>query len=267
LKTSSISCLGKPVTLYEYGTVSHPTLFLIHGNSVHSGFFLPLIRLLEDKYYIITLDLPGHNLSGAWEKNDLNRENLAFLFNSVLDHFLIREVTAFGFSMGGFMLLETFDLVPAIRKIAIAGHPPLHSMENMPEAYYLNEDSALFLQGSLSENEIERLYNAVIRIKDSRLKSEIIESIRNTSPAFREGCLNLAQHTGDQVDRLNQFRKPIAVIHAADDLAVRLEYLEKLELRNFWEQKIQVITGCGHYIIGEKPGELATLLERFLSFS
>lgn len=263
MKTSVIACLGRSVALYEYGSATHPAVLMIHGNSVHSGFFMPLIRLLEPKYYIITLDLPGHNQSGAWEKDEFSRENLALLFNSVLDHFKISEVMAFGFSMGGFMLLESFDLVPAIRKIAIAGHPPLRSVEDMPDAYNLNEDSALFLQGPLSENEIERLYNAVIRINDSHIKSEIVESIRKTSPAFREGCMNIAQHAGDQIARLNQFQGPVAIIHAVDDLAIRSEYLEKLQLRNLWEQKIQLIPGSGHFIIAEKPFELAALLDRF----
>ena len=79
--------------------------------------------------------------------------------------------------------------------------------------------------------------------------------------------MNLAQNTGDQIARLNRSGKPIAVIHAAEDLAVRLEYLEKLEINNLWEQKIQIVHGCGHYIIAEKPAELASLLDRFFTVS
>jgi pimeloyl-ACP methyl ester carboxylesterase len=226
-----------------------------------------LIRLLETKYHVITLDLPGHNQSGAWEKQNFNRENLALLFNSVLDHFQIKEVNAFGFSMGGFLLLESFDMVPAIKKIAIAGHPPLRSVKDMQQAYYLNEDSVLYLQGTLSEEEIERIYTAVIGIKDNILKSEIKESLKETSPLFREGCMNLAQHTGDQIARLNEFKGTVAIIHATEDKAVQLEYLQKLQIQNLWEQKIQLVKGSGHFIIAEKPKELAALLDRFFETS
>ena len=144
MKSSFIKCLGKSIAVYEYGNDSHPAILMIHGNSVHSGFFIPLIRLLESQYHIITLDLPGHKHSDAWEKHNFNRKNLALLINLVLEHFKIKEVNAFGFSMGGFILLESFDLVPAIKKLSIAGHPPLSSMEDMQAAYYLNKDSALF---------------------------------------------------------------------------------------------------------------------------
>jgi len=265
MKTSSITCIGRPVTIYEFGRDNHQAILMIHGNSAHSGFLFPLINLLEAKYHIITFDLPGHNQSGAWEKDDFTRENLALLFNSVLDHFQIKEVNAFGFSMGGFLLLESFDLVPAIKKIAIAGHPPLSSVADMQQAYYLNEDSSLYLQGKLTDDEIERIYNAVIGIKDENLKSEIKGSLRNTSPQFREGCMNLAQHTSDQIARLNNFHGTIAIIHATEDKAVKLEYLQNLNIQKLWEQKIQLMPDSGHFIIAEKPALLAALLDRYFS--
>lgn len=267
MKQSFITCLGKSVTLFEFGFTTNPSVLMIHGNSAPSVFLIPLIRLLEPKYHIVTLDLPGHNQSEAWRREDFKRENLALLFNSVLDHFKIKEVNAFGFSMGGFMLLESFDLVPAIKKIAIAGHPPLTSVGDMQQAYYLNEDSALYLQGKLSEDEIERIYTAVIGIKDINLKSEIKESLRNTSPQFREGCLNLAQNTGDQIARLNKFKGPVAIIHATEDKAVQFEYLQKLNIKNLWEQKIHLVPDSGHFIIAEKPVELAALLGQFFAVS
>jgi len=265
MKTSFISCLGKLIALYEFGSTLHPAVLMIHGNSAPSGFLIPLIRSLEPKYHIITLDLPGHNQSEVWEKEDFNRENFAHLFNSVLDHFRIRETNAFGFSMGGFILLESFDMVPVIKKIAIAGHPPLQSVEDMQQAYYLNEDSSLYLKGKLSEDEIDRVYNAVIGIQDENLKSEIKESLRNTSPQFREGCMNLATHTGDQIARLNEFKGSVAIIHATDDKAVQIEYLKKLHFKNLWEQNIHLVPNSGHFILAEKPAELASLLDRFFA--
>lgn len=265
MKTASIACLGKPITLYEFGDASHPALLFIHGNSAPSSFFLPMIQLLEAKYHIITLDLPGHRQSEAWEKEDFNRENLSILFNSVLDYFKISEVDAFGFSMGGLILLECFDLMPSVKKLAVAGHPPLSSVSDMSEAYNLNEDSSLYLQGPLSEEEAERIYNAVIAIDDDKLKSEIKKALLETNPLFREGCLNLAQHVGDQIARLNQLQNPITVIHAENDLAIPFEYLKKLKIKNLWEQRIQVIPDCGHFMITEKSAELASLLDHFFS--
>lgn len=265
MKTAFITCLETPIAVYEFGETSNPALLLIHGNSIHSEFLIPMIRQLESKYHILTLDLPGHHLSGAWNKEYFKRENFATLFNSVLDYFNIQEVNAFGFSMGGFILLECFDLIPAIKKVAIAGHPPLQNVADMQEAYYLNENSSLFLKGPLSEEEIERLFTYVIRTKNDYLKEEIKESIRKTSTSFREGSLSIAQNTRNQINLINQLTVPVAVIHNTDDQAVRSEYMNKLQIKNLWEQKIQQITDCGHLCIVEKPSELATMLDRFFA--
>ena len=263
MKTSVITCLGKSVSVYESGDPNHPAILMVHGNSSHSGFFGPMISLLESGYHVVTLDLPGHNRSDVWETEDFTRENFALLFNAVLDHFHISQAHAFGFSMGGYILLESFDLVPAIKSLAIAGNPVLGSVADFPEAFYFNDDSALFLQGILNEDEIERIYNSTIRLKGDYLKSEIMDSIRNTSPSFRDGCMHLAQQTGDEIVRVNSFEGPITIIHAADDLVIRLDYLERLKLTNLWEQKIQIIPDSGHFMTCEKPVELVKLLDRF----
>lgn len=263
MKSSTITSLGKLVSLYEFGNDTNPALLFIHGNSMHAGFFNQLIRFLEKKYHIITLDLPGHRQSETWEKEEFTRKNFVMLFNTVLDYFKISEVDAFGFSMGGLILLECFDLMPAIRKIAVAGHPPLRSVADMPEAYYLNENSALYLQGSLSDDEAERIYNAVIGIKDKQIKNEIKRALLETNPSFREGCLIMAQNVSDQIAKLNQLQQPVAIIHATEDKAVQFKYLEKLKISNLWEEKIQIIQGSGHSVIIEKPAELALMLDSF----
>lgn len=263
MKVKYIKCLGESITCYESGNKTNPALLFIHGNSAHAVFFNPLIQLLELKYHIVTLDLPGHRQSGCWKKDEFTRENFATLFNTVLDHFNITEADVLGFSMGGLILLECFDLIPAIRKIAIVGHPPLKSLAAMTEAYYLNEDSSLYLKGPLSDDEAERVYNAVIGINDEQIKNELKRALLGTNPLFREGCLRLAQNVSDQIAKLNQLQQSIAIVHATDDKAVQFSYLEKLKINSLWENRIQLIDGSGHHAIIEKPAELALILDRY----
>ncbi len=263
MKTASITCFGKNVSCFEFGDPSKPTILFIHGNSAHSGFFLPLIQLMEDSYHILTFDLPGHRESEAWNKEDFTRENLASLFNTVLNHFNVEETDAFGFSMGGLILLECFDLMPAVKRLAVAGHPPLSSVADMPDAYNLTDDIALYLQGTINEDEAERVYNAAIAVNDEPFKHEVKRGLLDTNPLFREGCLLLAQQVSDQVTKLNLLDRQIAIIQAADDLAIQLDYLNKLHIKNLWEQKIQLIPNAGHFMIYENPKELASLLKRY----
>lgn len=260
-----IHVLNQSVATYYSGLDSKPAVLVIHGNSIHSGFFRELIEILDQQFFVITLDLPGHNKSGTWNPEEYTRKNFALLFNTLLDSFDLKEVNAFGFSMGGFILLECFDKIPLIRKLAVSGHPPLTCFSDMQDAYYLNEDSALFLQGELSDNEVERIYNAVIKIQDTHIKEKIKKSIKETSPFFREGCLNLAQNTHNEVEILNRSKIPVAVFHASGDQVVKLEYLEKTELLNLWEHKVHVIPDSGHFVMIENPESLAFSLSRFFN--
>lgn len=263
MKTDYIQFLGKPVTCYQFGDPFNPAILFIHGNSAHAGFFNPLIHLLENRYFIVTPDLPGHRHSEQWELEEYTRENFALLFNNLLDYYKISTADAFGFSMGGLILLECLDKMPAIRRIAVAGHPPLTAVSDMSKAYYLNEDSSLYLQGTLTDAEAERVYNAVIGIENEQIKNELKNALLETNPVFREGCLAMAQNVSDQVSKLNQLHNPVAIIHAADDKAVQFNYLEKLTVSKLWEEKIHLIHGSGHHVILEKPDELALLLDRF----
>ena len=75
----------------------------------------------------------------------------------------------------------------------------------------------------------------------------------------------MAQNVGNQIARLNQLQNPIAIIHAEKDLAIQFDYLKKLNIKNLWEQKIQIIPDSGHFMIGEKPAEMAQVLDRFFA--
>ena len=77
----------------------------------------------------------------------------------------------------------------------------------------------------------------------------------------------MAQNVSDQIAKLNILMRPIAIIHATDDLAIRLDYLKKLRIKNLWNKEIQLISDCGHFMIAEKPAELASLLDQFFSES
>lgn len=263
MRMDSVSVFGKSVSIYESGEKTSQAILLIHGNSVDSTFQKPLICQLESDFYVITLDLPGHLHSDPWDKELFSRESFGTLFRTVLQKLNVHQTSAFGFSMGGFLLLECFDLIPEIKKLAINGHPPLQSVADMPAAHFLNDDSSLFLQGYLGDDEIERIYNSVVRINDQELKLKIKESMASTSPSFREGCLKVAMETRNQVEAINNSDVPVALILGSNDPVIRIDYLNNLKIKNLWNKKIQIIQDCGHYTMVEKPKELASVLSSF----
>ena len=70
---------------------------------------------------------------------------------------------------------------------------------------------------------------------------------------------------GDQVARLQSFKGETAIIHPADDKAVRADYYESLPQGLVWNDTIQTIGNSGHFVIIEQPAELAKILDRFFT--
>ncbi len=56
---------GTKVHIRDQGKADAPPLVLIHGSNASLHTWEPWVRLLGDQYRIITLDLPGHGLTGA----------------------------------------------------------------------------------------------------------------------------------------------------------------------------------------------------------
>lgn len=54
----------------EWGSKENPTIICFHGLGSTSLSFLELGELLKDKYHILSIDLPGHGRTSAFEKDE-----------------------------------------------------------------------------------------------------------------------------------------------------------------------------------------------------
>lgn len=58
------------VRVCEWGIKENPTIICLHGLGSTNLTFLELGELLKDKYYIISIDLPGHGRTPAFENDE-----------------------------------------------------------------------------------------------------------------------------------------------------------------------------------------------------
>ncbi len=63
-------------------------LLLIHGNSVSSRMFHPIIKLYADNYKVILFDFPGHGKSSRLEKFETD----FWYYNSKVSNALLEEL-------------------------------------------------------------------------------------------------------------------------------------------------------------------------------
>src|SRR5215510_3462556 len=76
-------------------------LVLIHGSNASLYTWEPWVKRLSDKFRIITVDLPGHGLTGAVSNRDYTQEGMVKFINEVADVLGLHRFAIGGNSMGG----------------------------------------------------------------------------------------------------------------------------------------------------------------------
>lgn len=84
-------------------------LFLLHGYLENMEIWSEFIPLLEKKYRIIVLDIPGHGESGSWG-NIHEMDDLASLVLYIINQEKIENIFLIGHSMGGYITMAFAEL-------------------------------------------------------------------------------------------------------------------------------------------------------------
>ena len=102
---SELGDLGR-VHYRDEGRRQAPPIILLHGSNASLHTFEPWVTRLKDKFRVVTIDLPGHGLTGEVPTGDYSNEAMVAVVNELanklgLDHFVIG-----GNSMGGSIALR-----------------------------------------------------------------------------------------------------------------------------------------------------------------
>src|SRR5215471_15840014 len=76
-------------------------LVLIHGSNASLFTWEPWVKRLSDRFRIITMDLPGHGLTGAVPDGDYTQEGMVKFIDEVASMLGLHQFAIGGNSMGG----------------------------------------------------------------------------------------------------------------------------------------------------------------------
>jgi pimeloyl-ACP methyl ester carboxylesterase len=128
---------GQRIHYRDQGRRSGPAIILLHGSNSSLHTWEPLVQRLGADYRIVTLDLPGHGLTGGTPDKDYSADGMAAAVDVVaaklgLDHFILG-----GNSMGGWVAwryaLAQPGRVDALLLLDASGMP-LRKGEKAPES-------------------------------------------------------------------------------------------------------------------------------------
>ncbi len=92
---------GAAIHVRDEGNRDGPALILLHGSNGSLHVWEPWMQRLGDRFRIVSLDLPGHGLTGPWTLGDYSIAAYADLSLRIADRLNIPRFVVAGHSMGG----------------------------------------------------------------------------------------------------------------------------------------------------------------------
>lgn len=125
---------GLRVHYRDQGVRDGKVIVMLHGNSNSLHSFEPLVAEFSEEYRIVTLDFPGHGLTGAHPENRYGYAGLSDALELVITRLALDDIVLLGHSMGGWVawrytvdhpeVINSLILVSASGMPLMASDPP-----------------------------------------------------------------------------------------------------------------------------------------------
>lgn len=94
------------------GAADAPTLVLLHGSNASLFTWEPWSKTLSDKFRVVSLDLPGHGLTGPVPNHDSSTKAMALFVAEFADKIGLQKFALAGNSMGGGVAARFAEMYP-----------------------------------------------------------------------------------------------------------------------------------------------------------
>ena len=127
---------GLTVHLRDEGKAGGPVLVLLHGSNASLQTWEPWVARLKDRYRIISLDLPGHGLTGPSPRRDYSAASSVAVVDAVAKARGLGRFTLAGNSMGGGIAMQYAlahpDKLSGLILVDAGGAPSMRSGSSLP---------------------------------------------------------------------------------------------------------------------------------------
>ncbi len=279
--------MGADVHYRDEGNPDGPVLVMLHGGfgSLHN--WEVWVPHLEDRYRLISMDLPAHGLTGRVDGDLYTRAHMVRLVRELLDALGVERFTLAGHSMGGGVALayalELPEKVESIVLVGAEGVPPPGGYDfegSFFEDYTEREKRIADKTLSLSERFMTKL--ASPWAVGAALKSMVgDESLVTGETGERFG--RILRHDGNRLAIVLMFRQSLAAMDTKEDLAPRMHEIAApvLILQGEVDPLVPPVVGqrfhdlisnselrsyenVGHMIMMEAPAQTADDVDAFL---
>lgn len=265
---------GNCVRIREDGNPENPALVLIHGSSDSLLTWRQLVDRLDGKYRIITLDLPGHGLSGEQKSDDYSAAQMIEAVHALANHKELDKFVLGGNSMGGWVswryALAHPERLSGLILINASGAP---LPEGSPQArVYLG---ATLMEIPLVRTAMQHLTpRSIIRqsLEDSVYNSDIItddlvdqywELLRYPGNRRATALRSITDREPAYADNLTDIKIPTLIIWGKDDLVIPVGAAQTFNER-IANSILIIYENIGHLPQRETPDNLSSDIDEFM---
>ncbi len=253
---------GIPVHILDYKK-GDKTLILLHGYLETMYIWSDFADLMAEHYRVITIDLPGHGLSGSAEVNSMDFD--AGAVKGVLDKCGVSKAYIGGHSLGGYVTLACCRLFPEVFEKAILfnsnpySDPPEKSCDREREIKIIEAGKL----AALVSSSLPKMYKeSNLRRLDEKIR-ETIEISETHDPQGIVASLRGMQQRPDSQQFLSETSIPFMFIGGDSDTILPLDKVKEMQTE-FPKVKYTIIPETGHNSFVEDPASTAQAVIDFL---
>lgn len=248
---------------------SGPALVLLHGSNASLFTWEGWVRELSSRYRVITLDLPGHGLTGPDPKRRYTWTGMAEVLEAFRARLGLERFHLAGNSMGGavawhYALLHP-ERVDRLILVDAAGYPrdePPPLVFRLMRAPVLGELLSRVTPHWVIAKNVRSVYGDPSKVRDEDIDRYHALLVREGN---REATRERLRAGGDDGlwRRLGEVRAPTLVLWGAKDTWILPAYGERFD-RDIPDSRLVLYPGLGHVPMEEAPVSTAADVRRFL---
>lgn len=261
---------GSKVHYRDQGDNAAKVLLFIHGTSASLHTWEPLIAQIGSGFRFVSLDLPGHGLTGANPERDYSRKAMVGAVWAVMDHLGIEQANLVGNSLGGSIAwaaaLDKPKRVKSLVLIAPSGAPRQKTSKSNIGFKILQSQVGQILMKKISPRFIikKSLLQTVAKpdIVSEPMVDRYWELLR--MQGNRQAMIDLA-NTPRNIDAWRRFK---TIDHASLVIWGDADGLLPVEMSNVFERELQNVDvrrlkNVGHLPMEEAVLEVSELISGF----
>ena len=265
---------GAKAHVRDQGNKSGPVLVLVHGSNASLHTWEPWVKILGAKYRVVTMDMPGHGLTGGVPNDDYSRDGMVKFTHEVVGKLGLTSYAIGGNSMGGGVAAAYAEDYPkevtALVLVDAGGLPRVtNPNEKVPLGFrlarmpVLNQILKYLAPRSIYEEGVRKVF-----VDQSKVTPEMIERYYDLNlyqGNRRATGLRFALPYDTKVaDRLGEIRAPTLILWGDKDglipVASAYEFQKRIQ-----GAKVVVYPNVGHIPMEEVPEKSAADVDAFLS--